>query len=630
MSGIVGICHSDGRPVDSQLLQRMTDYLAFCGPDAQNFEVFDNVGFGHALLQTTEESLHERQPFSLDGQVWITADARIDARSDLIPRLHSGGQCVEKTATDAELILRAYELWGECCVEHLLGDFAFAIWDKRRRQLFCARDHFGIKPFFYAHIGNQFVFSNTLNCVRLHPWVSTELNEQAIGDFLLFDSNQDLRTTVFAEIQRLPPAHTLTYQAGEIRLRRYWSLPDGDLIRYRRSQDVIDEFLDLLRAAVSDRLRTNRVSVQMSGGLDSAAVAAIAKELLAERSGAFQMEAHTAVYDRLFPDQERYYAGLVAEKLKIPIHFFVADDYLPYAGWNEAEFQQPEPENNPFLNHYLDLTRQCGERHRVILTGSDGDTFFFELPNWYFNDLFRRRKLGRLLFELARYSWTQREFPRIGLRAWIRRRRGIRAESEFPAWLNPDFASRLNLPERWQEYNREQPQHPVRPRIYRVLNDPMWSQHFEGCNEGLCRMPIEYRHPLADLRLLEFSLSLPPVPWLLKKELLRAAMRGILPKSVCLRPKSPLTSSPFIESLRNPHTHWIDKFSPEPLLANFVNRDAVPPCVGEVDDYRLWVNARPLSLNFWLAALTLAGQSSHQENKNGVESVSCFGQSQST
>lgn len=616
MSGIVGICNSDGRPVDRQLLQRMVGSQVFQGPDAQDVWIGNNVGFGHTLLQTTEESLGERQPFSLDGTVWITADARIDARSDLIPRLKAKGQTIASQVTDAELILRAYDVWGEGCVEHLLGDFAFAIWDERKQRLFCARDHFGIKPFFYSWIGCQFVFSNTLNSVRLHPAVSDSLNEQAIGDFLLFEINQDLRTTFFADIQRLPPAHTLTYSAGEVQLRRYWNLPDGDLIQYRRKQDYIDRFLELLRAAVSDRLRTSHVSVQMSGGLDSPAVAAIAHELLSKRPDGFQMEAHTAVYERLFPDEERHYAGLVAEALQIPIHYFVADDYLPFAGWDSPLVRQTEPDNNPFFNHFLSFTRQSGQRHRVVLTGSDGDTFFFELPNWYFRDLFRRRRFGRLMLELFRYGWGQREFPRIGLRAWLRRRSGEQWQPDYPVWLNPDFAARLNLPERWQEHLREQAQHPIRPRIYRVLNDPMWSQHFESHSEGFSGMPIEFRHPLADLRILEFTLSLPPVPWLVKKELLRKAMRGILPEPVCARPKSPLAGSPFIETLKDPKSHWIDQFAPVPLLANFVERSSIPSCVGESDDYRLWMNARPLSLNFWLAALDDKQPLFHQEERN--------------
>src|SRR4026207_274642 len=126
-----------------------------------------SVDLGHAM--------------TLDGKVWLTADARLDARTDLIRKLTP-----QQSPDDAELILHAFEKWGENCVTHLLGEFAFAIWDSRARRLFCARDHFGVKPFFFAHIANSFVFSNTLNALRLDPRVSSELNEIAVGDYLLF------------------------------------------------------------------------------------------------------------------------------------------------------------------------------------------------------------------------------------------------------------------------------------------------------------------------------------------------------------------------------------------------------------------------------------------------------------
>ena len=172
MSGIVGILHLDHMPIDRALLRRMTEFMTFRGPDAQEIWSDGHVGFGHTLLKTTEESEHENQPFTLDGRSWIVADARVDAQKDLISKLESKRQAITSGTTDVELILRAYQVWGEKCVEHLLGDFAFAIWDDARRQLFCARDHLGVKPFFYAHVGQTVVFSNTLDCVRLHPLVS--------------------------------------------------------------------------------------------------------------------------------------------------------------------------------------------------------------------------------------------------------------------------------------------------------------------------------------------------------------------------------------------------------------------------------------------------------------------------
>src|SRR5882757_2124723 len=129
MNGIVGVIHLDGAPVDRQLVQDLTDSLRYRGPDAQNVWVDGPVGLGHTLLKTTYESEREHQPLTIDDQVWIVADARIDARAELVAELRARGHDAVLEAPDVELILRAYEAWGEHCAEHLLGDFAFAIWD---------------------------------------------------------------------------------------------------------------------------------------------------------------------------------------------------------------------------------------------------------------------------------------------------------------------------------------------------------------------------------------------------------------------------------------------------------------------------------------------------------------------
>jgi len=200
MSGIVGFVNQAGQPADRELLKRLTGFLAFRGPDDQGGWAEAHVGLGHTLLRTTFESEGERQPCSLDGQVWITADARLDARADLIKHLAARGCPNLKNSPDVELILHAYQVWGEDCLSHLLGDFAFAIWDGPRRRLFGARDQLGVKPFYYADTGRTLVFSNTLNCIRQHPEVSDRLNDLAIADFLLFASNQDPTTTSFAPV----------------------------------------------------------------------------------------------------------------------------------------------------------------------------------------------------------------------------------------------------------------------------------------------------------------------------------------------------------------------------------------------------------------------------------------------
>src|SRR5438477_363057 len=170
--------------MERALLQSLVDFLSYRGPDSHECGMDASIGLGHAMLRTTRQSRGERQPASLDdGRFWITADARLDGRVELITELERSGRIVQPNAPGSELILHAYAAWGTPSVEHLRGDFSFAIWDAHHKQLFCARDHFGIKPFYYLEREDLFLFSNTLNCIRMHPEVSGELNEAAIGDF---------------------------------------------------------------------------------------------------------------------------------------------------------------------------------------------------------------------------------------------------------------------------------------------------------------------------------------------------------------------------------------------------------------------------------------------------------------
>ncbi len=280
MSGIVGIVNLDGAPVDRDLLTRMTEFMSYRGPDALEIWIDGHVGFGHTMLRTTFEAESEKQPLTLDGKVWLTADARIDGRSELIAELEAkletklrledrsnGLSFDSRLPNDAELVLYAYHAWGEDCVKHLIGDFAFAIWDSDKRQLFCARDHFGVKPFYYSHVGNTFIFSNTLNCVRLHPAVSDDLNEVAIGDYLLFGLNQDLRSTTFRCIQRLEQASRLTASKNGPVTHRFWAAPENGQTTFPRADDYVETFKEIFSGAVRDRLRTDKASVSMSGGL---------------------------------------------------------------------------------------------------------------------------------------------------------------------------------------------------------------------------------------------------------------------------------------------------------------------------------------------------------------------------
>ena len=322
MSGIVGVLSLRGEPLESSFLRTLTEHMAFRGPDAQHMWVGDGIGLGHALLSVAPQANSDRQPFSLNGDLWIVADARLDGRTDLLAALQSAGQVSPAAAGDAELILRAYAAWGEGCLNRLLGDFSFAIWDGRRKSLFCARDHMGVKPFYYA-LGEQWlVFSNTLDCVRMQPWASADLNELSVGEFLLFGAIQDRAATIFSRIHRLPSAHTLTWHDGRLVVKRYWSPPLDPEVYYKRPEDYVEHFRQLLLVAVKDRLRADRAAISLSGGLDSTSVAAFAR-----RAGLQHLRAVTMVYDAVIPDNERHYSGLFAKSLNIPIEYLACDRY---------------------------------------------------------------------------------------------------------------------------------------------------------------------------------------------------------------------------------------------------------------------------------------------------------------
>ena len=602
MSGIVGIVNLDGTPIDRQLLQQMTDFMSYRGPDGQKIWVDGNVGFGHAMLRTTTQSLTEEQPCSLEGEVWITADARIDGRADLIQTLKSQECGKLEAATDAELILQAYRVWGEDCSKHLLGDFAFAIWDSRQQRLLCSRDPFWVKPFYYARVGNCFIFSNTLNCIRIHPEVSEKLNELAIADFLVFGGNQAPETTTFADIGRLPPAHNLIASREALRLNRYWTLPIDGYIRYKRASDYVEHFQELMGAAVNDRMRCASVGVFMSGGMDSSTVAATAKTVLSQQSKPFDLVAHTLVYDQLIPDRERYYSGLVAQALDIPIHYLVEDDYKLYERWEQPELYRPEPVFDPLLAITVDQFKQAASYSRVVLDGSGGDPVLFG-SSYYFFRLLKRLQLGELIAVVGQYIKSHQRLPPIGLRTQIKRKLGMWKpwQYPYPGWLNPDFAARLDLPRRWEEMNREPaPMHPTRPEAYQVVSSN-WSNFFESYDSGVTLVPLEVRYPFFDLRLMNYLLAIPPIPWFIRKELTRVAMEGILPEAVLHRPKTPLAANPLKVLLQQPEAQWVDRFEATPELSQYVKRDSIPSVCGK-EEYAsaAWMNLRPLSLAYWL------------------------------
>lgn len=591
MSGIVGIVNFDGAPIDRDLLTNLTESMTFRGPDAQLIVIDGNAGFGHTMLRTTYEAATETQPLTLDGKVWLTADARLDGREELLEKLNTRNPLSRSKPNDAELILFAYEAWQENCVDHLVGDFAFAIWNGTTQTLFCARDHFGVKPFYYSRIGNTFIFSNTLNTLRRHPSLSDALNETAIADYLVFGLNQDPETTTFRDIHRLPAGHTLSISNRSTIKHQYWTLaaPETSI----RSKDCVEQFQHLLTTATKDRLRTTRVAISMSGGLDSTGLAVIARDLGAS------VHACTNVYDTLFGDEERHYSTLAAEALGIPITHLPCDRYSFF----ESDLNQPEPFLiSPFAGQFDGLLRQLAQHGRVALTGYDGDAFMTERPSLYFHGCFDGGKFVELVRSLALYVGKLRRLPPVGFRSGLKR--GFRKEevaTVYPDWIDEEFAARVDLRERCRKWDSAVPlADQPHPSALHAFNSKVWAPLFEGYDPGSTRLPLEVRHPFIDVRLLRFVLSLPVVPWCIDKHILHHAMRDRLPAAILNRPKTPLASDPALHLAKRASVRCLDRFDVNPQLTHFVNLNRRRAVVDEQTSDGRRANLRVFALNHWL------------------------------
>ena len=372
-------------------------------------------------------------------------------------------------------------------------------------------------------------------------------------------------------------------------------------IFYKRADDYVEHFQELLRSAVRDRLRTDRVGVFMSGGLDSTALAATARQILVERSSSFDLRAYTVVFDRLIPDDERHYAGLVADALGIPIHFLVGDGYGLYERWEQPELRTPEPVHNPSgLALSFDEFVQVSAHSRVVFYGEGPDNaMYYEWPA-YVLYLLKTFRWGRLLRDLYWHARFHRNVPFVGgLGNRLRRERtGKSAEAPHPSWIRPEM---LNLATGKAPDKGKRKAHP-HPFSYGWLTGPLWDALFEGYDAGTTLLPVEVRHPFMDVRVIRYLLALPRIPWCRDKYLMSRAFQGALPKAVLQRRKTPLQGDPVWEHFK---ATGLPQWIPEPALFQYVDPEAVNALlkitIPGKDINALWESLRPVSLNFFLA-----------------------------
>jgi len=562
MSGIFGIFNLDGRPVQRRDLDPMLATLERRGPDGSGMWIDGPVGLGHAMLRTTPESLREQPPVvNRRGDLVITADVRLDNRAELIDALGLRGRPAE-TIGDQELILTAYARWGEVCPARLLGAFAFAIWDKRKRTLFCARDHFGVKPFLYHHApGEQFAFGSAARIVLASARTSRRINEARIADYLVGGlEGVDKTSTFYQQVFRFPPAHWITVTAGGVSRQRYWNLDPSREIRYRTEAEYTEAFREAFTQAVQDRLRSpSTPAFMMSGGMDSTAIVGVARDLAARNGGgplpifsAVSAEGTDCDETRCINAMLRL-DGLQATTVR-PDQLADAAPDLDYLLRRTDNLYDAELISVP-LPLYSAAHRQGV---KVMVDGVFGDNVV-ALGDGYISFLLRQGQWRnavteargfsalyptyaspwKLLYRSSRAAYLSPLLRRLAPAAVIAARGRRRDQGLIRASIiDPAFARRVDVRGRLRmERTNTNPAPPrtLREATAHMLDAPFMTVALERYDRVASMLSIEPRHPFLDKRLVEFSLAL---PWEQKmhkgqsKVALRNAVAGLLPAEV--------------------------------------------------------------------------------------------------
>lgn len=476
----------------------------------------------------------------------IAADARLDDRAALARTLN-----LREVEPDVVLIAAAYRRWGSECVAHLLGDFAFAAWEPERQKLFCARDHFGVKPFYYAASDERFAFASEARSLLVLPDVDGAIHRRAVADFLgqvWLDPEQ----TFFEGVLRLPAGCSLTATAEGVAVARYYSpvsRPAGDV------GDAPATFRHLFAQAVADRLQgEERVGAFLSGGLDSSSVCAVAAPLHAAQRGK-PLIAVSMLFRREEFSEQPFIDEVLTRGDMTPLPVW-CDEVLPFDGLDRLVECQGEPPAAPNLKSSDERYRQAAAAGlTAILDGHGGD----EVVGFGLGRLVELAMAGRWLalwkeckgvaagYSGSRALLFRRALPAnqkiARLRALLRRLpirpvgRGNDSAAMPPTILAPQLDAEFDMATRRyaQATVAVGSRASDHARHLAALSGAQQAMAFEVLDRITAAHGIEGRYPFWDKRLVEFSLSLPPIARLESgwtRMILRQAMKGILPERI--------------------------------------------------------------------------------------------------
>jgi len=527
MCGIAGqYCYNGGQP-DRRLLAAMSERLAHRGPDGEGSHVSERIGLIHRRLSIIDLSPDGLQPMTNeDRSLWLVFNGEIynfvELREELIKKGH-----VFYSKSDTEVILHAYEEWGYDCLARFNGMWAFALWDEKKQELFCARDRFGIKPFYYTTVTNSFLFASEIKALLAHPDAGRKPDDGMLRVYLAWGVQDHCGRTMFDGISQLPPGHAMVVgRDGKAKPFRYWDVAVNPAIKNTTPDDeVADRLRKMLHDATRIHLRSDvPVGTCLSGGIDSSTLTAlingIIKEDAPESVGARQKTFSVVFSDRRF-DESRYIDEIVATTGVDAATTEPAPEDLE-KDIERLVYMQDEPFGSLSIYAQYCVMRLAATRVKVVLDGQGADELLAGYLGYqasYIRGL--TSKFGILTaFSETLGSLNEHRGFFTAARAQLRARRGRRDLLSGTAQPVDRYAGTLD-----EVLHREL----VSTNLPALL-------HYEDRNS--MAFSIESRVPYLDVRLAEYIAGLPLNQKIRKgvtKWSLRNAIRGLVPDSIRCR-----------------------------------------------------------------------------------------------
>ncbi|MGH9753026.1 MAG: asparagine synthase (glutamine-hydrolyzing) [Blastocatellia bacterium] len=556
MCGILGFINLDRtQPAEERTARAMAAAIRHRGPDDEGFYFKDNVALGMRRLSIIDLATGHQPISNEDGSVWVVFNGEIYNFQDLRERLLARGHQFS-THSDTEVLVHLYEDEGDELVQHLNGMFAFALWDERRQRLLVARDRMGEKPLYFTQAANSFIFASELKSLVVHPEVRARVNLLALRKYLQYEFVPSPHTMIEG-VHKLRPAHRLIFEKGEWRTEPYWRLSyEGERLKISEDE-AAEEIHDRLREAVRMRLISDvPLGVLLSGGIDSSAVAALAREAAGGRVKTFSIAFEEKSFD------ESSYARLVADHLGTE-HYeqrFTEREMLEIVP--EIPRLLDEPLGDGSLIPTFLLSRFTRERVTVALGGDGGDEFFAGYPTYaahrvadYYRALPRFVRAGLIEPAVARLPVSTENLSFDFRAKRFVQGAALPAGERHTVWMGSYTAEQQRLllsPEVLAACPDEEVFDEIRIYDYSNGHDVVErmmtldaTHYLSECvlfkvDRASMAASLETRAPFLDHTLVEFLTKLPidlKLRGLTGKYILKRAMQGRLPQQVINRPK---------------------------------------------------------------------------------------------